>query len=63
MNDCCPFTSRVTRPLADDRVSEKAGETWIGDPEVVTHTPFDKYAEVTEYAADSSANSGSLGRC
>ena len=27
----------------------------MGDPEVVMHTPFDKYAEVIEYAADLSA--------
>ena len=31
----------------------------MGDPEVVMHTPFDKYAEVTEYAADLSATDAS----
>lgn len=45
----------MTRPFAEDRISEYAGETGIADPEVVTQNPFDEYADVMEYAADMSA--------
>ena len=46
MNDLSPSISRVTRPDAEGRTSEKADDNAIRLPDVVTHAPLDIKADV-----------------